>query len=334
MIAESTSGTNAPRGAEEPAGRPMRTACIALALCWATAAWAEEPVGVSVRWLGVAGVSIRDGDAVLLHDPFFSRPGLMRVLFEYYEPDAALLERLLTPGGPAPELASADWILVGHAHYDHLGDAPFLAARSGARLVGSRTALNLAQGYGLPAERTLHAQPGDVLDAGPFEVRVIESRHAKVALGRVPFEGEVSAPPRGAVHAFSFKLGDARDYLVTHRASGLRIYLSSSAGRHLPALEGLAAEGVRTDLLLAAPIGRDAGHAADLVRTLQPRIAMAWHFDDLFTRADEPAADAPRDPADLEAFEAELRAAAEALRVPLEVRRPVLFEAVALAPGG
>jgi L-ascorbate metabolism protein UlaG (beta-lactamase superfamily) len=309
----------------------VRSACVVVLLfCFATGAAAEERPGLSLRWLGVAGVSITDGDAVLLHDPFFSRHGLMRILFDYYEPNVPLLERLLAPGSPAPELASADWILVGHAHYDHLGDVPFLATRSGALLAGSQTALNLAQGYGLPAERTRRVVPGDVFDAGPFEVRVVEGRHAKLALGQVPFAGEVSTPPRGPVHAFSFKLGDARHYLVTHRPSGLRVFTSSSAGRHLPALEALAAEGVRVDVLLAAATGRDAAYAGDLVRTLRPRVVVPWHFDDLFTRADAPGAAAPRDPADLDAFEAELRGAAERAGSPLEVKRLGIFESLAI----
>jgi len=312
--------------------RSVRLAAVLLLGC-AAAAGAEPPATLGVRWLGVAGVSISDGDEVLLHDPFFSRPGLMRMLFEYYEPDVPLLERLLGAGSPAPELASADWILIGHAHYDHLGDAPWLAQRSGARLVGSPTAVNLAQGYGLAAERTRSVLSGESFEAGPFEVRVVESRHAKVALGRVPFEGEVSTPPRGPVHAFSFKLGDARHYLVTHRASGLRIFTASSAGRHLPALEALAAEGVRVDLLIASTSGRDPAYAGDLVRTLRPRIVVPCHFDDLFERADAEGAGAPRDPADLEAFEAELRAAGEREGVPLEVRRLALFETLELIRG-
>lgn len=315
-----------------PFPRSARLALLLLIGC-AVPAGAEPAASVAVRWLGVAGVSITDGDEVLLHDPFFSRPGLWRTLFEYYEPDVPLLERLVAAGSPAPELASADWILIGHAHYDHLGDAPWLAQRSGALLAGSQTAVNLAQGYGLAAERTRRVAPGDVFDAGPFEVRVVESRHANVALGRVPFEGEVSQPPRGPVHAFSFKLGDARHYLVTHRPSGLRIFTASSAGRHLPALEALAAEGVRVDLLLAALTGRDAAYAGDLVRTLRPRIVVPCHFDDLFERADAEGAGAPRDAADLEAFEAEIRAAAEREGVPVAVRRLALFESMALAPG-
>jgi L-ascorbate metabolism protein UlaG (beta-lactamase superfamily) len=295
---------------------------------------AEGAAGLEVRWLGVAGFAISDGDAVLLHDPFLSRPGTLATFFSLYRPDEAVLGRLLAAGSPAPELAGADWIVIGHAHYDHLGDAPWLAQRTGALLVGSATATNVAQGYGLPAERTLAAAPGARFDAGPFEVRVVESRHAKVLFGRVPLEGEITSPPEAPIHALSFKLGDARDYLVTHRPSGLRVLTSSSAGHHPPALEALAAEGVRADLLLLATHGRDAGYAADLVRTLRPRIVVPCHFDDFRKGVDDPEAGAPSDPEDLAAFEAELGAAAAAEGIALEVRRLGLFEALTLAPPG
>ncbi len=88
-------------------------------------------------------------------------------------------------------------------------------------------------------------------------MRVIESRHGEVLFGRVPFPGQVSEPETGPIHAFSFLLGDARFYLVTHEPSGLRILTTSSANRHAPALDALREEGVTVDLLLAAPLGRE-----------------------------------------------------------------------------
>ena len=53
---------------------------------------------------------------------------------------------------------------------------------------------------------------------------------------------------------------------------------------------------------------------------------MPHHFDDFFTPLDDPDAGAPNDEEDLAAFESELRAAAAAEGVALEIRRPKLFE--------
>ena len=302
-------------------------AVLALALTIAAPAAGD----VRVRWLGVAGFSIQADDTTLLFDPYLSRPGFWKTLLWRYRPDVGLLTRFTSPASPAPEMASASLVLIGHSHFDHLGDAPWIAERTGATLVGSRTTVAIAQGYGLPAEQTRRLDPGATLRHGAFEIRVVESRHAKVLLGRAPLVGEVTSPPAGAIHALSFKLGDARGYLVTHWRTGLRIYLLSSADRHLPALETLRDDGVGVDLLLPAIQGRDAELGGDLVRTLRPRIVVPHHFDDFFRPLDDPDAAAPRDPEDLAAFGAELRAAGDEAGVDLDLRTLGLFETLTLS---
>ena len=288
---------------------------------------------VELRWLGVAGFTLRAGDTVIAHDPYLSRPGRFATLFRPIQPDAAVLDRMLGPASPAPELARVSLLLVGHSHYDHLADVPEIARRTGARVAGSATTANIARAYGLAPERALVVGPGAVLEEGAFAVRVFESRHAKVLLGRVPFEGVLTEPPEAPLRAFSFVLGDARGYLVTERASGLRIVILSSAGRHVPALEEIGQVAAPVDLLLAASQGGDASYARDLVRTLHPRLVVPQHFDDFSVPLDDPAAGDPVDPEALAAFEAQLRDAAAAEGVALEIRRPKLFQTIALAPG-
>lgn len=303
-----------------------RTALLVLLVCAAPAAGAGAE-SLRVRWLGVAGFSIRSGDAVLLHDPYLSRPGLLEVLFTRYEPDPEILEPLLAAGSPAPELATARWILIGHSHFDHLGDAAWLARRSGAELVGSATSLHLARAYGLEATRGRQVDPGDAFRAGPFQIRVVESRHARVMLGRVPLEGTLSETPEAPVHAFSFPLGDARGYRV--EVSGLRLFLLSSAAVHEPALAALADE-PPIDLLLAPSMGRDPDYARRLVEFLRPRRIVLHHFDDFFRGIDDPHAGAASDPDDLAAFADELRAAATERGLDPEIGVLELFETVVL----
>lgn len=303
----------------------MRILVLLVAVSWfATPAGAE----VRVRWLGVAGFTIEAGDDTLLHDPYLSRPGLWRTLTRRYEPDAAVLEPLVDAAGPAPELGRADLVLIGHSHFDHLGDAPWLAERTGATVAGSTTTVAISRGYGLPDTQVRRVDPGDTFQHGAFDVRVVESRHAKIFFGRPPLVGVVEKPPSGPIHSFSFKLGDARGYLVTHRASGLRIFLLSSAGYHRPALEALAAEGVTVDVLAASVVGGPDDYERVLVETLRPRIVVPQHFDDFFVPLSDPDAVTPQDPEALEAFEDAVRAAAVAIGHEVEIRRPTLFGTV------
>jgi L-ascorbate metabolism protein UlaG (beta-lactamase superfamily) len=301
---------------------------LALASLAAPAAGAE---GVRVRWLGVAGFAIEAGADTLLHDPYLSRPSLWRTLFHRYVPDAAVLEPLLAANGRAPELGRGDLVLIGHSHFDHLGDAPWIAERTGATVVGSATTVAIARGFGLAEDRLRRADPGDRLEQGAFEVRVVESRHAEIFFGNAPIPGEVAKPPAWPLHAWSFKLGDARGYLVTHRPSGLRLFLLSSAGVHRPALEALAAEGITVDVLLASIVGRDEGFVRALLETLRPKLVVPNHFDDFFTPLSAPDPGAPRDEDDLFAFEAEVRSVAAELGLDTKVRRPVLFQAMDLS---
>jgi L-ascorbate metabolism protein UlaG (beta-lactamase superfamily) len=303
-----------------------RCAALLLALLAAAPAAAE----VRVRWLGVAGFTIESGETTIAHDPFLSRPGALRSLFRRYVPDESVLARFIAPDSPAPGLGRAALYLVGHSHYDHLGDVPWLAARTQGRVVGSATTAAIAQGYGLAPDETVVAGPGEALSEGPFDVRVFASRHAKVLFGRVPLEGELIAPPEAPIHAASFVLGDARGYLVTERASGLRIVLLSSAAVDPEALVALGKEAAPVDALLPATLGRDADYARLLVEALRPRLVIPHHFDDFYTPIDDPTAGTPSDEDELAAFEAELQAAAKAEGVAVELRRPKLFEAIEL----
>ena len=92
---------------------------------------------ISVTYLGVSGLLIEHSGRVILTAPFFSnpslrmvRPRLTRLLRSTprISPDTALIERLL------PHLADrATAILVGHGHYDHLMDIPYIAVRRATR---------------------------------------------------------------------------------------------------------------------------------------------------------------------------------------------------------
>ncbi len=109
---------------------------------------------VEVTYLGVAGFLVRYRGAALLTAPFFTNPPLSAVappsLLRAFArrgrriaPDTALVARLLPP-----EADAASMILVGHSHYDHLMDLPWIATRRarGARIYGSPTMRHILMG--------------------------------------------------------------------------------------------------------------------------------------------------------------------------------------------
>src|SRR4030095_10418585 len=100
-------------------------------------------------------------------DPYFSRISLWRVVFgSSVQPDEHRIDDAMK------QLASkVDAILVTHGHVDHLFDAPVLMRKTDARLIGSRTAIEVAEHAGAPASRCHAVTEGDVLGIGPWRIR-------------------------------------------------------------------------------------------------------------------------------------------------------------------
>lgn len=132
--------------------------------------------GLTFRWLGAAGLFFQADGRGLLVDPFFTRPPVSSLLtFKRVMPDAALVACHTPP---------ADYLLITHAHYDHLLDAPEVLRMTGARAFGSPNAYALLRLHGLPEEQLVVIKPGDRLALGPFTVEVFPGCHTHTPLDR------------------------------------------------------------------------------------------------------------------------------------------------------
>ena len=70
------------------------------------------------------------------------------------------------PGAPgtgltADDIDECDWIVVGHAHFDHLAGAERIMARTGATLIGSYETVRVMEAAGVPAERMICVAGGE-----------------------------------------------------------------------------------------------------------------------------------------------------------------------------
>ena len=97
--------------------------------------------GVRVTYLGTNGFQFESGRHTLLVDPYFSRIDFSRVVLGLpVQPDVHRIDEAMT------HLAwKVDAIVVTHGHIDHLLDAPLLMRKTEARLIASRTAIELAR---------------------------------------------------------------------------------------------------------------------------------------------------------------------------------------------
>jgi L-ascorbate metabolism protein UlaG (beta-lactamase superfamily) len=246
---------------------------------------APPDAGLTVTWLGTAGVFVSDGEVGLLIDPFASRPDLVAVgLGRPLRPRAAEIAALLQRTGATRAAA----VVVSHSHYDHVMDAPAVARATGARLVGSASTANVGRGAGLAEDRITVVRGGDTLALGRFRLTFIASAHGPALLGRVPYPGAIERPLRQPAPASAYRLGDCFGILVEHPAGALLHH--GSAGFRPGMYAGVRAD---TVLLGAAGRGDTEAYLAAVVDAVGARRVIPVHFDDMFRPLDAPFAFLP-----------------------------------------
>lgn len=225
---------------------------------------------VRLRWLGTASFVVETDTTTVLVDPYLTRRSIPGLLFAH-EPD----ERAIFSAIPS----RVDAIVCGHSHYDHVADAPRIALRTGAKLVGSESTCAWGAAEGLDDTRLVRISPrGGSVVVGDVEIRMIPSRHGKALLHRVPLPGVVTATPRLPQPIWAYKMGGAFGVLL--RTPGCAIYHNGSADLVDAELEGLSA-----DVLLACLAGRRGTqqYLKRLVDKLAPGLVVPTHHDAFFS---------------------------------------------------
>ena len=239
---------------------------------------------VRVRWLGTAGFALEYQGTTVLFDPYLTRASLFRVATSRLVSDARVI---------AAHAPRADAIVVGHTHFDHALDVPAIAALTGAQVYGSRSAVTLCRGSGLPearlhdVERSPGADPA-VAEVGPFELRFHPSAHSRFALGRVPFPGEITDCDDVPLRFNHYRCGAV--FAVEIRVAGRTIL-------HLGSAELIEANlRVREpDLLLLCAAGWTSSPELPerVARVITPRAVLLSHWDDFFRPLESPARPLP-----------------------------------------
>jgi L-ascorbate metabolism protein UlaG (beta-lactamase superfamily) len=210
---------------------------------WAVAGGEDIPPGaVSVRWTGTATLVFSDGETTWMTDGWFSRPGPLAVAGGKIAPDVAAIERGLARNG-VTKLAA---VFPVHSHYDHAMDAPEVARRTGALLLGSESTANIARGWGLPERQIRVVRDRERILVGNFLITPIASRHFQFpdprlrerALG----DPDISSPLVPPAPVFAYKVGVAWVLHVAHPRGSFLVV--GSAGYLEGALEDFVADTV------------------------------------------------------------------------------------------
>ena len=243
---------------------------------------ALPPGQVRLTYLGNAGWEITDGRTVIIVDPFvtqFSRVPttggpVRRSMDDLLIPDTAAIEQ---------RIPRADYILVTHAHFDHVLDAPYLARKTGAVIVGNASVANVARGSNVSDSALITVRGGEDYEFGAFSLRVIPSLHSallnkryftRIGMGDIP--RTIKMPARRG------------DYM---QDGGTMMYLLRIGGQQILIMGGMnyierEVEGLRPDIALIGAIKPNGGYGeiydyiGRLMRALgNPKTVLPTHLD-------------------------------------------------------
>lgn len=219
-------------------------------------------MGFELDWYGCATFRLTAGGTVVFLDAYVDRM-----------PGAA------GPGVPAGKIGRADWILIGHSHFDHLYGAERIAVRTGATIVGSYETVRVMSAAGVPDEQLLPVAGGERIRlADDLTARVFPSLHSCVWSERpFPAAGEVCVGELGVFQqdrlagAARFSSGLATDPLAVQHLRASDQHTRGDGGALLYLLEAPAGSllfqdtlgywqgvlgGLRPDAAILAAAGR------------------------------------------------------------------------------
>lgn len=289
----------------------------------------EPPSGprLEVRFLGVGGFSIRHGDDLVLTAPMYSNPGVLEVQFGSVEPNPARIEAFLDPDF----VVDAAAILSGHAHYDHLLDAPHVWGMTDhAVVLGNTSVTAIMRAAALPDESLIalddpktslvdrrNCDEPDACTGIPsgnegawveiprsnVRVRGLCSSHPAQVLGVIHFgegcvEGQPKAPPdaagdwkEGATLAYLIDFFDPESGEIVFRVYAQDAPTNAPVGHPPAAL--LDEKRVDLALLNVGAWENVDDHPSAIIAAIEPRYAIGGHWEDFFRAQDEPVVPLP-----------------------------------------
>jgi len=137
---------------------------------------------IKLKPMGTAAWEITEGSLTILIDPYLSRLKIESegagseldkrksyARSDIYESDTATIDKIIT---------KVDYIFVTHSHQDHLGDVPYIAKKTGAKVVASETSCNILRAYGISEKQLYTVRGGEDYQFEGFSVKIIPSLHS------------------------------------------------------------------------------------------------------------------------------------------------------------
>ena len=214
---------------------------------------------VTLDWLGVSTFRLTVGETVIFLDAYIDRvPAAPPV------------------GMTVADVERADYVLVGHSHFDHLWGAERIAARTGATVIGSHETVRLLHDQdAIPEAQLIAVAGGEPVDLGnDIRVRVFPSLHSCIW---ATMSGNAAEPCLG-------DLGIAYQERARRVSRGMDMLHSGALGAEVAAHMKESdrhprGEGGSFAYLIETPAGSifwkdSSGHWSGVLRDLRPDVAL------------------------------------------------------------
>ncbi len=221
---------------------------------------------IEMTYLGTAGFVFSSPNRDVVVDPFVTRMSWMDTLFRPLKPDSEKIARFIP---------KADEVIVGHAHHDHIIDAPEVCMQTGARFIGSPDACRVARAAQVPEEQIIETRGYEEIACGDHcSVKGYPSVHGRVYFDRVTLPGAIDTNFKWPARLWNFRHGLVLNWQI--EMNGLKIFHIDSADFVEENIKD-----TRCDILCLCAIGRRyrPNYVKDAIRILQPKMVIACHWD-------------------------------------------------------
>ena len=255
------------------------------------------PNGLSIQYLGVGGHLFRFGEHSIMTAPSITNPHFMALgPFMPISPDTDLIDRYL------PDVSEVETILVGHAHYDHLMDVPYIMQEKAknAHAFGSKTMMHTlapvidkSRRHALNNTMAVLNKPGEwhYNNSKTIRFMALKSTHAPHFMGinimTGTYDEDLETLPW---HAFGWKEGQTLSYLIDFLDSQEeilhRIYYQDAASQEplglIPDL--VSKDNKRVDIAIITPasFSQVDNYPESIMQDSQARHFILGHWEDFF----------------------------------------------------
>lgn len=198
---------------------------------------------IKIKWLGINGFEFSFNGKTILLDPYVTRN----------------LKAVCKPSAISKYISKADYIFIGHSHWDHLADTAEIIRQTGAKVIGSQTTANICRAQKVQEDKIIEIAAGEVIKYSDFNVTFFESRHKEPC----SYQGYYETIPDNISTIEDFVEGSTM--ALRFNFGNIKILNIGSANFVEKALRC-----IECDLLLVSIAGRSDSFIRELLKCIKP----------------------------------------------------------------